>query len=189
MGYVITKVGEYLLVVDATSSQSIPLPVLVKTVGSSNVNICSATDPNDVLLASAVSDYTTIDGVAALTTAIGVAGQLNALCADTAPAGSATSWVGNLAQDGTDDPEAVEVKNNTGATVVWTRSAEGVFLGTASSPIFTAGQVTFALGNGSTGKEVAIAHTSTTVVTISQTVAGVADDVISNLSVAIYIWS
>lgn len=193
MGYVVTKAGDYLLLTDGASSYSLPLPLVVKNVGETVVAIYAQDGKGlasgQPLFTSPVSGYQTIDGSAALTTAVGIVGQLNALCAEESPAGSSVSWIGNLTQASTAAPAATQLKNNTGATVTWTRVSEGVFRGTASSAIFTANRVTFAVANGTEDKEVTIAHTSTTVITITQKAAGVVDDDITFLSLGIHIWA
>jgi len=42
-----------------------------------------------------------------------------------------------ISQDTTNDPTAVSLQNNTGATMTWTRTGVGVYRCTASSAVFT----------------------------------------------------
>jgi len=54
-----------------------------------------------------------------------------------------------LSQTGVGVPTAVELKNDTGATMTYTRSGPGVYVVTASSGIFTANKTVVFINNGS----------------------------------------
>jgi len=49
-----------------------------------------------------------------------------------------TEYVALLTQAGTDAPTATVIKNDTGATVVWSRTGVGAYRGTFSSAVLTA---------------------------------------------------
>jgi len=54
-----------------------------------------------------------------------------------------------LSQAGVAVPTAVELKNDTGATMTYTRSGAGIYVVTASAPIFTANKTIVFINNGS----------------------------------------
>ena len=61
-----------------------------------------------------------------------------------------TTYTALLSQTGAvNPPTAVELKNDTGATMTYTRSGPGVYVVTASAPIFTANKTIVFINNGS----------------------------------------
>ncbi len=60
-----------------------------------------------------------------------------------------TVYTALIAQTGTDAPTATILKNNTGATLTWSRVNPGIYRCNASSPIFTLNK-TFVLVNAGT---------------------------------------
>ena len=77
-------------------------------------------------------------------------------------------------------PTAIELKNDTGATMTWTRSGAGTYVVTASSAIFTTNKTVVFLNNGnptSDGLPPKWTRTSNTAITIStKDETAVADD-------------
>ena len=77
-------------------------------------------------------------------------------------------------------PTAIELKNDTGATMTWTRSGAGTYVVTASSAIFTPNKTVVFLNNGnptSDGLPPKWTRTSNTAITIStKDETAVADD-------------
>ena len=77
-------------------------------------------------------------------------------------------------------PTAIELKNDTGATMTWTRSGTGIYVVTASSAIFTANKTVVFLNNGnptSDGLSPKWTRTSNTAITIfTKDETAVADD-------------
>ena len=93
-------------------------------------------------------------------------------------------------------PTAVELKNDTGATMVWTRTGVGTYLCTASAPVFTATnkvQVFINPGKSSAGPGAFIeweSATTTTVEVTTYTLAGIAaDDLLDNGAFEIRIYT
>ena len=108
-----------------------------------------------------------------------------------------TSYAALLSQTGAvNPPTAVELKNDTGATMTWTRTGTGTYNCTASSPVFTAtNKVQVFINSGKPGSGpgtfIEWERSSTTVIEITTYSAGAvaADDHLDNGSFEIRIYT
>jgi len=107
-----------------------------------------------------------------------------------------TAYNALVTQSGVLAPVISDLKNDTGATMTWTRTGVGVYLCTASSAVFTAAnkvQVFINPGKSSGGPGAFIEweRSSTTVIEVTTyTIAGVAaDDLLDNGAVEIRIYT
>ncbi len=99
-----------------------------------------------------------------------------------------TVYTALLTQTGVNPPVATVLKNDTGATITWARTAFGEFTATASSAVFTAAKTIVFLNNGSgalNNNSVRWSNLSTTEVFID----ALQDDFLTNASIEIRIYS
>ena len=76
-------------------------------------------------------------------------------------------YVALLTQTGTDAPTATVIKNDTGATVAWTRVIQGLYTGTFSSAILTADKVAVIIVPPSTNRVLCASRSGTSTVAVS----------------------
>lgn len=84
-----------------------------------------------------------------------------------------TVYTALLTQSGTAAPVATVLENTTGATIAWTRTGSGVYVGTISSALFAANKTVVFVNTGGGGTAAKWTRTSTTALSVDSTTDGI----------------
>lgn len=99
-------------------------------------------------------------------------------------------YVALLTQAGVAAPSVVEIKNDTGATMTWSYTAVGTYLGTLSSPVLTENRTVILVSNPQHTVEVRGVYVSTSIVTIlsGNTSTTLSDSLLSGAAIIIRVY-